>query len=168
MQKQFVLFFVVLFIGLIAGCIKSEDQSFSMSELLETKKPIGLIDIKDNIYEVTANESAITKDENIIKEFSAIINNYELQKVVKEENSDLWTKMDAYRNEGESLSIFLENEDSELAMNALSIDIAKDGFAFVVDFKNGKGETFYKIIDSTPELYSNIYNFYDDIYKIED
>ncbi|MEC3883047.1 hypothetical protein VKA52_04785 [Halobacillus sp. HZG1] len=150
-----------LFLVFIAGCETQNDHTFSLLSMVEEKKPIGAIDIRDDQHIINANEEAKTSKQKKINEFESIIADIKLKRVKKSNINDLSIE---YASEDELLSIVMTNAENR--KSALFIDITSDGKGLVVSFEDGGStDKMYEIQNGNPDLYEEVQDFYKSIYK---
>ena len=154
-------FLLSLFIFFIAGCENQNDQTFSLSSMVEEKNPIGTIDIRDDKHIINANEEAKTSKQKKIDEFESIIADIKLKRVKKSNISELSKE---YENEDKLFTIAMANKKNR--KDVLIIDLTSDGNGLVVSFENGGStDEMYEIQNGNPNLYEEVHDFYKSIFK---
>ncbi|SFF57876.1 hypothetical protein SAMN05216353_102126 [Halobacillus alkaliphilus] len=147
-------------IAFITGCESQEDTLYSLSSMVEEKKPIGTIDIREGQI-IHANEEAKTSKKKKIDDFKSLIAGIKLKQVKKSSISELSNK---YANEDKMFSIALANKKNR--KDVLIIELTSDGKGLVVSFENGGStDEMYEIQNGNPNLYEEVHEFYKSIYK---
>ncbi|MGP4078191.1 hypothetical protein [Halobacillus sp. K22] len=153
-------FLLIVFTVFITGCELQEDQIYSLSSLLEEKKPIGTIEIREDKYTISANEEAETSEQNKIAEFESLISDIKLKRVKQSNVNELTRK---YASDGNIMTISVANSANR--KNVLFMDLSSEGKGIVVSFENGGStDEVYKVHNGRPALYKEIYDFYESIY----
>ncbi|MFC7321679.1 hypothetical protein [Halobacillus campisalis] len=85
-----------------------------------------------------------------------------MQKLSKNEITELDKGMLPYRMEGESLIILIDYEDST---DRSTIELTKDDSGLFAGFEDRKANDVYEVIHSESFSYSRLYAFYQSIYE---
>ena len=158
MIKRFLLISVL--IAFITGCESQDGTLYALSSMVEEKKPIGTIDIREGQI-INANEEAKTSKQKKIGDFESIIAGIKLKQLKKSNISELSKE---YANEDKLFTIALANKKNR--KDVLFIELTSDGKGLVVSFENGGStDEMYEIQNGNPDLYEEVRDFYKSIYK---
>ncbi|WP_176140599.1 hypothetical protein [Halobacillus salinus] len=148
-----------LFLVTISGCANPGDESISLSSMMEEKKPIGSVEIRDDQQVINMNEEAKTSKQGKIDEFKSMVADIELKRVEKSDISEVGKE---YAKEDSLLKIFIANEENK--DDVLVMDLAGDGGGLVVSFEDGgASQDVYEIQNGNAGLYEEVHDFYESI-----
>ncbi|MCF6409352.1 hypothetical protein [Pseudalkalibacillus salsuginis] len=128
---------------LIVGCSKEPETEQHFKDLLDGS------DITSFSINIGGESTGIITDREKIKEFYQFLKNVNVKRMTSEEVVEL-------HKDEKSIEVMVE---TDTAYEMYGIPMLQDGQMGVVMFKNGIGKVFYKSVQTTPDLYEDIYTY---------